>query len=302
MSGENIEYMIYVLMWLTVVVVLVLVYIFLLSKKNKGKLQVGIQNDDTNQKIEGVLVHQWGEEKKPGVSVHLWKEDLKKMNSFKINPIALFKANIFKNNLVISGDMQDSTPVLDVYDFYFRIQKFLNKLFVEEIYNISKEELFEIHKYIWKMDLDLLKNKIIQVSEKNGLLEEGRDSSMLFRKIITWAISHPSYLIFKETHREQYQEKIKNGKRALEKKLLESEVGLSPKEQKALKDYDAEKEINREIKKVIGNTWWNLLSFDIEHKEIHINIHYNDILDKRIGKLVTYYKNKKNLVNIIFYI
>ena len=78
---------------------------------------------------------------------------------------------------------------------------------------------------------------------------------------------------------------------------------LTEEEEEKLELYNVEKEIQKEINKI----FWeknkiSLLSFDIKEKELHIAIDYNDLLNKKLAGLVTYYKEKNNLDNIIFYI
>lgn len=267
-----------------------------LNTKKEEDWSVPVHLKNNKEKIK--------EEEKEGVSVHLNKKELKRMNNFKISSISLFKANFSKNNNVVNGVLDWKTNLIRVYDFYFSIHKFLNNLFVKEIYSIGKEDLFSLHKAIGKMNLDLFKNTIQKVSESNGLIKEGSiEGELLFKKIIIGAIDNDNYLILKEEHKEIFKKKIESIKKVLEKTKLEEWKKLTTNEKRVLEEYNIEKEIQQEIQKVVGRrVLVSLLKFDIEDKEIHINIHHNDILNKKIADLVAYYKDKGNLNEIVFYI
>lgn len=341
MGWENIEYILWGLWGITILLILLVMYNIRQNKKSNQKPKSNVnmihyntdkdsgeyeyreeyEEDDEEIKIDNVLSstkeEEWSvpvhlknnqekikEDENKGVSVHLNKKELKRMNNFKISSISLFKANFSKNNNVVNGVLNWKTNLIRVYDFYFSIHKFLNDLFVKEIFIIGKEDLFTLHKVIGKMNLDLFKDTIQKISEKNGLIKEGAvEGELLFKKIIIGAIANDNYLILKEEHKEIFKKKIESIKKVLEKTKLDEDKKLTAKEKRILEEYNIEKEIQQEIQSVVGRrVLVSLLKFDIEDKEIHINIHHNDILNKKIADLVAYYKNKGNLNEIVFYI
>ncbi len=304
MEAENIKYMLTSLLILTsFIILIIIVIVYTHIQANRKKSRVNVLHNMENEKGVSLHLKENKANEDSGVVIHLNKKEQKKMWNFSLSSFALFIANLTKNNTVVNWDLSWKDNLYSIYDFFFWIQKYINKLLLDWHLSIKKEDLFKLHKDIGRLDLNLLKKSIQKIAEDNDLIDRwSKEGELLFRKIVLWSISNDNYLLYMKDIEEKFKKKMENIKKILEKKNLNNK-DLTTEEVNDLKKYEVEKEIQKEI----NNVLWNkanlfLIEFDKEGRELHIWTDYKNLLRKELQKLVVYYKKKKNLKNIIFYI
>jgi len=289
------------------------------KKKFKAKSNINMINYESlksesipiyQNKNKGVPVHQNNKEDDLNVPIHLSKKEIERMETFKLKGLSIFKSNIRSSNLVSNWRLLEAEKwIINFYNFFHWLQKYMNILFKNWEYDIPVKDLFLIHKEIWKWDILLFRKILEQINLKNWFTQDSIDiTDVLFRKILIETISDDNYKLFKDKDEEDYNKKFNLIQKVVDKaSSTNDEIHLTANDKWILDEYEMEIEIWKEIMKITKKglrKWFKfwLLKVDIERRELEIRIEAKDLFSREIQELVKYYSEENSLDSIIFYI
>lgn len=274
---KNIEYVIYLLVLISMIVMVILI-----KNNKKKKINTNLVKHEEYMEKEG------GESLAKQDSIN-WK--------FNISKIALFlkhKKNIF------NPEVGKDDYLIGIEKFFINFQKNFLLWVKENVLHYNEQEVQMIKRKIWKLDLNAIRSVLqgIHVKKQFSQVWDYSLTEGILKKLIIITLKHPLYTVMDESYRENLEKWNLEKQRVMEKK--KNGLELTKSDEWIFAKIKENKIIYDELIKKHKKNKIDFLDFLSDKNELHVEVSYNVLFEESYHEFISFYKKKGIAVKTYF--